>query len=74
MDGTVVRLMSDKRFGFIRGEDGKDYFFHTSDFNGFFDDLITDFEERKKIAVTFDSVPSEKGLRAGNVNRVDGGV
>jgi CspA family cold shock protein len=26
--GTVKRLISDRGFGFIAGEDGKEYFFH----------------------------------------------
>ena len=30
MNGTVVRLNDDKGFGFIRGEDGADRFFHSS--------------------------------------------
>jgi CspA family cold shock protein len=28
--GTVKKLVSDRGFGFITGEDGKDYFFHRS--------------------------------------------
>ena len=74
MEGTIVRLMSQKRFGFIRGNDNKDYFFHAQEFNGFFDDLITDFEKIGRIEVTFDGVNSEKGPRASNVTRKDGGV
>jgi cold shock CspA family protein len=30
MHGIVVRLMADKGFGFIRGDDGTEYFFHRS--------------------------------------------
>ena len=30
MNGQVVRVMSDKGFGFIKGEDGREYFFHRS--------------------------------------------
>ncbi|MGZ6269641.1 MAG: cold-shock protein [Candidatus Limnocylindrales bacterium] len=26
--GTIKKLVSDRGFGFITGEDGKDYFFH----------------------------------------------
>lgn len=74
MNGTIARLMNDKRFGFIKGEDNKDYFFHHSDLNGFWEDLVNDHEGGRKIEVTFDSVPSPKGPRAGNVVRVDGGV
>jgi cold shock protein len=74
MNGTVIRLTADKGFGFIKGDDNKDYFFHRSDLNGFFDDLVRDFSEGRKIHVTFDSAPSLKGPRAANVVRVDGGV
>jgi len=27
-NGTVKKVVSDRGFGFITGEDGKDYFFH----------------------------------------------
>lgn len=74
MEGKVARVMSDKRFGFIRGEDGKDYFFHQSDFSGFFEDLISDFESKRTILVTFEGTIAQKGPRASNVVRVDGGV
>ena len=75
MNGIIVRVIKDKKFGFIRGEDGGDYFFHTSDFNGFFEDLIIDFEESPtSIRVTFDASQSDKGPRAKNVTRLDAGV
>ena len=28
MKGTVIRKREEQNFGFIKGEDGKDYFFH----------------------------------------------
>lgn len=74
MEGTVLRLVGDKGFGFVRGEDGKDYFFHRSDFHGFFEDLLTDVRGGRNIKVNFHSVPSDKGLRAGEVMRIDGGT
>lgn len=74
MNGTISRVIADKGFGFIAGEDGQDYFFHRSDLGGFFDDLVTDVGKGRKIKVQFDSVPSPKGARAGNITRVDGGV
>ncbi|MCR4301835.1 MAG: cold shock domain-containing protein [Sulfuricaulis sp.] len=30
MNGVIKKLVKDKRFGFIKGEDGKEYFFHQS--------------------------------------------
>ncbi len=74
MNGNIIRVISAKKFGFIRGEDDKDYFFHITDLNGFFEDLVKDFEGGRKIEVTFDIVSSPKGFRAGNVVRVDNGV
>lgn len=74
MEGTIARIISQKSFGFIHGEDKKDYFFHRSDLNGFFDDLVADYEGGRIIKVEFESVPSQKGLRAGNVTRMDMGV
>ena len=74
MTGTVSRVIADKGFGFITGEDGQDYFFHRSDLGGFFDDLAADIGKGRKIKVQFESVPSPKGARASNVVRDDGGV
>lgn len=70
MEGTIVRLFSDKKFGFIQDESGKDYFFHASDVNGFFDDLVEDLQKGEKLRVTYDVVASPKGARAGNVTRI----
>jgi cold shock CspA family protein len=70
MEGTIVRMFSDKKFGFLQDEHGKDYFFHSSDVNGFFDDLVEDLQKGQKIHVTFDVVASPKGARAANVTRV----
>ena len=74
MNGTIARLVEDKGFGFVTGEDKKDYFFHKMDFNGFWDDLIRDVRNGRKIHVKFDSVHSEKGPRAAEVTRIDGGI
>lgn len=73
LEGTVARVMGDKRFGFIHSGD-KDYFFHASEFNGHFDDLVDDFQQGRVVKVTFEPVSSEKGLRASEVTRVDRGV
>jgi cold shock CspA family protein len=73
MNGKVVKIIDQRMFGFIRGEDDKDYFFHRDDFSGHFNDLVQDLGN-KQIAVTFDVTQSKKGLRASNIVRVDGGV
>jgi cold shock CspA family protein len=74
MEGTVTRLVETKGFGFITGEDKQDYFFHRSDFSGFWEDLETDLHNKRVIKVTFNPGKTEKGPRASNVVRIDGGV
>lgn len=62
MTGTVKRLVSDKGFGFILGEDGVEYFFHRSsceDFNAL------GAGER----VSFQPGAGQKGPRAEDVER-----
>ena len=40
--GTIKKLVSDRGFGFIAAEDGKEYFFHRSGTEGDFDSLNDD--------------------------------
>lgn len=59
MTGKITRVVPDKGFGFITGEDGQDYFFHQS--------ALTDARPNELVegaAVTFDPVKGPKGLRA----------
>lgn len=65
MNGTVKRIISDKRFGFITPEDGsKDVFFHETGLQG------VEFTDLKMgDTVSFDVEQSEKGPRAVNVTR-----
>lgn len=75
MTGKVVRLVSEKSYGFIRGkENGVDYFFHSTGFDGHWNDLIEDLNDKKEILVTFDDVQTSKGARAENVVRLDNGA
>lgn len=74
MTGYIVRVVVDKQFGFIKAADGNDYFFHKSDLDGFWEDLVTDFDGHRNIKVTFEPTQGPKGLRAASVVRVDGGV
>jgi CspA family cold shock protein len=61
-NGTIKRLVSDKGFGFILGEDGQEYFFHQSAYaQGSFSDL------REGQAVTFTKGQGPKGPRAESV-------
>ncbi len=62
MHGTIKRLVSDKGFGFVRADDGKEYFFHqASVVDGSFDQL------REGQALTFEAGQGPKGPRAENV-------
>lgn len=63
MNGTVKRLVKDKKFGFIKGEDGSEYFFHQSALRAgaAFDQL------REGDEVTFEEEASAKGPRASEV-------
>ncbi len=62
-EGTVKKVVWDRGFGFITGEDGKDYFFHR-------DSLAPglDFERLSEGAkVSFDAQANARGPRAINV-------
>jgi cold shock CspA family protein len=74
MKGQVIKAMGDKRFGFIKGNDGMQYFFHQSDVIGFFDDLVEDVKNGHQPEVIFQIAPSTKGPRASDVTRLDGGI
>lgn len=71
MKGTVDRVMAEKNFGFIKGEDGESYFFHSTDFDGFWMDVVEDNENKRVIEVNFNPEKTAKGLRARSVNRLD---
>ena len=60
-NGTIKKLVSERGFGFIAAEDGKEYFFHRSGTDAEFDRL--EGGER----VTFEIEASPKGPRAGRV-------
>jgi len=62
MQGKVVKKLADKGFGFILGEDKKEYFFHLSALkNVSFNDLRIEQE------VTFEDAENQKGLRAEDI-------
>lgn len=66
MSGTIKKLESDRGFGFLAGEDGKEYFFHRTgvDSTSNFDDLSVGD------AVDFNVEQSDKGPRASRVKRL----
>jgi len=61
MVGTVKKVVADKGFGFIKADDGKEYFFHRSAVQGNFDSL------KGGEKVEFDTGTGPKGPRAENV-------
>jgi CspA family cold shock protein len=62
-NGTIKKLVSERGFGFIAAEDGKEYFFHRSGVDGLTSfDSLTGGER-----VTFEIEPSPKGPRANRV-------
>jgi cold shock protein len=65
--GTVKKLVSDRGFGFITAEDGKDYFFHRDGLSESIDfDRLVGGER-----VTFDVESNPRGPRASNVRAAE---
>ena len=62
MKGTVKFFNSMKGFGFIAGEDGKEYFVHKTA-------LADDVSIRENDAVTFDVEEGDRGPKAANVKK-----
>jgi CspA family cold shock protein len=64
MNGEIVRVVADKGFGFIRGQDGVERFFHRSAVESSvnFNSLATGQR------VSFEDEPSPKGPRARRVS------
>lgn len=62
MNGKIVRLKKDKGFGFIKGEDESEYFFHHSSVKNA---VFTELEEGQD--VTFEASEGAKGPRAEDV-------
>jgi CspA family cold shock protein len=62
-NGTIKKLISDRGFGFITGEDGKDYFFHRDGLDASLDfDRLVGGEQ-----VTFEVESNPRGPRATKV-------
>ena len=62
MKGTVKFFNSDKEFGFIAGEDWKEYFVHKT---GLKEGVTIDKDD----SVTFDAEKGDKGMKAVNVKK-----
>jgi cold shock protein len=62
--GTIKKIVADRGFGFITGEDGKDYFFHRDGLSESIDfDRLNGGE-----SVTFDIESNPRGPRAANIS------
>ena len=61
-EGTIKKIVSDRGFGFIASEDGKEYFFHRSSVEGSFEGL----QEGQKVSFDIES-NAPKGPRASRV-------
>jgi len=70
MTGQIIKILPDKGYGFIESS-GIEYFFHKSDFNGHWFDLINDYGQSKRIPVNFVTKSSDRGPRAAQVTRLD---
>ena len=65
VEGTVKFFNEMKNFGFIDGDDGKSYFVHRSA-------LKEGTTIREGDRVSFDAAQGEKGLKAENVQKIEG--
>ena len=62
MKGTVKFFNKAKKFGFIAGEDGKEYFVHESG-------LVSGTELNDKDEVSFEVIAGERGPKADKVSK-----
>jgi len=62
MKGTVKFFNGEKEFGFIAGEDGKEYFVHKT---GLEEGVTLDKDD----AVTFETEQGDKGMKAVKVKK-----
>ncbi len=66
MEGTVKFFNRKKGFGFVNGDDGKDYFVHVSA-------LPQGLFLRDNDRVSFDGVEGDRGLKAENIKLLQKG-
>jgi len=74
MKGKLRGIVKNKNFGFVINTQGTEYFFHKSDFNGFWSDLEEDYGKQYEVELEFEPLSTPKGKRAANVRRIDSGV
>jgi CspA family cold shock protein len=66
--GAIKKIIADRGFGFIRGEDGKEIFFHRSGLQGLTFETLQEGQ-----SVEFDLEDAARGPRASNVRPHGGG-
>jgi cold shock protein len=66
MIGTIVRVVAGRGFGFIKDDNGTDYFFHQQELGGGLDFASLQVGDR----VTFEEQRGPKGPRAGSVRPI----
>lgn len=65
LTGTIKSYSDDKKYGFIQSENGESYFFH-------FNDLEDDsFKPKVGLFVSFDDIPTPKGMAAKKIKNDD---
>lgn len=67
MQGTIKTYLPEKQYGFIKGDDGKDYFFHESQFK----DKTHIGKLCEEAIVRFDQQATPKGYKAKNCSLVN---
>lgn len=69
LTGEIVRIIPDKRFGFVRiPGHSKDFFFHRDDYQGRWEDLL---DHKHKVKVSCVVVESAKGPRCADVTPIE---
>lgn len=70
MTGVVSNLIVNKKYGFISGDNGQEYFFHMLDSPESWGTIVNQFTEKggNKVKVYFDAAKTPKGPRAKNVS------
>lgn len=73
MTGIVSNVIVTKKYGFISGDNGQEYFFHALDAEGWWDGIVSAFSKvgGGKVKVDFEAVKTPKGPRAKNVALID---
>lgn len=66
MEGRLIRIYKDLRYGFIKCQ-GTDYFFHKDDYADNWSALVLDFERNSPVHLEFKPDSTPKGLRARDV-------